>query len=75
MCENKGYDLIGQIDPSWRGELEISSVGNLNVEQGIPMHGIARVFWVDVMVWFITSETNAFQSANFDRILPLARSL
>lgn len=47
MYDSRVFDMIRRISPSGRGELEITAVNNLYIEEGQLEYGFVRGRWVD----------------------------
>lgn len=47
MYDDRVFDLIGTLSPSDRGELEVTDLNNLYVEEGTMSYDILRGWWTD----------------------------
>jgi glucose-1-phosphate thymidylyltransferase len=47
MYDDRVFDLIGTLTPSARGELEVTDLNNLYVEEGTMSYDILRGWWTD----------------------------
>ncbi len=47
MYDDRVFDLIGTLKPSARGELEVTDLNNLYVEEGTMSYDILRGWWTD----------------------------
>ena len=46
FCDGRVFEKIGRLRPSW-GELEITDVNNMYLEEGTPTHSILEGWWTD----------------------------
>ncbi len=58
MYDNQVFDLIREIKPSARGELEITAVNNLYIEKELLHYGIVRGRWTDAGTFDSLGEAN-----------------
>ena len=63
------FDLIDKIDPSDRGELEITTVNNLYIEQGELQYSFVQGRWTDAGTFESLAEANRILLDNENRIL------
>ena len=75
MYDNQVFDLIREIKPSQRGELEITAVNNLYIKKGQLRHSIVQGRWTDAGTFESLQEANSILLENDNRILRLARIL
>jgi len=75
MYDNQVFDLIREIKPSQRGELEITAVNNLYIKKGQLQHSIVQGRWTDAGTFESLQEANSILLENDNRILRLARIL
>lgn len=47
MYDHRVFELIRRVEPSLRGEMEITSVNNLYIKEGLMRHGFIRGRWTD----------------------------
>lgn len=47
MYDDRVFDLIGTLKPSGRGELEVTDLNNLYVEEGTMSYDVLRGWWTD----------------------------
>lgn len=69
MYDNKVFDLIRDIKPSARGELEITAVNNLYVKLGWVQYGFVQRRWTDAGTFESLAEAGALLLASGNRIL------
>lgn len=69
MYDDKVFDLIRDIKPSARGELEITAVNNLYIKLGWLKYSFVRGGWTDAGTFDSLNEANALLLANDNRIL------
>jgi len=75
MYDSQVFDLIRGIQPSQRGELEITAVNNLYIKKGQLQHSIVQGRWTDAGTFESLQEANSILLENDNRILRLARIL
>ena len=69
MYDNKVFDLIRDIRPSTRGELEITTVNNLYIKLGWLQYGVVSGRWTDAGTFESLQDANAILLSNENRIL------
>ena len=63
------FDLIRDIRPSTRGELEITTVNNLYIKLGWLQYGVVSGRWTDAGTFESLQDANAILLSNENRIL------
>ncbi|WP_214482979.1 sugar nucleotidyltransferase [Bacillus sp. SM2101] len=66
MYDEKVFDLIKNLKPSKRGELEITDLNNLYIEKGLMTYNIINNWWVDVGTHTSMLESNIKLSQEHD---------
>ncbi len=66
------FEILDQVQPSDRGELEITSVNNAYIEAGALQYDICRGRWTDAGTFDSLTEANRILGSNHNRILPHA---
>ncbi|VVB88548.1 UTP--glucose-1-phosphate uridylyltransferase AglF [uncultured archaeon] len=69
MYGNQVFDLIRKIEPSLRGELEITSVNNLYIQQRQLQYSFVKGRWADAGTFSSLNEANQLMLENDNRIL------
>jgi len=69
MYDDKVFDLIRQVQPSARGELEITAVNNLYIQKEQLQYGFVRGRWTDAGTFESLNEANSILLANDNKIL------
>ncbi|HBE79504.1 MAG TPA: spore coat protein [Firmicutes bacterium] len=69
MYDNQVFDFIRMINPSARGELEITAVNNLYIQQGQMEYSFVHGRWTDAGTYESLYEANIILSANNNKIL------
>jgi glucose-1-phosphate thymidylyltransferase len=69
MYDPRVFDIIRHSRPSARGELEITTVNNTYVEQGLLRYSFVRGRWTDAGTFESLIEANQILLANGNRIL------
>lgn len=69
MYDNQIFDLIRKIEPSLRGELEITSVNNLYIQQYQLQYSFVKGRWADAGTFRSLNEANQLMLENDNRIL------
>jgi glucose-1-phosphate thymidylyltransferase len=69
MYDQHVFDMIGQIAPSDRGEMEITTVNNLYIEKGQLEYSFVHGRWTDAGTFQSLNEANQLLLANENRIL------
>ena len=69
MYDNQVFDLIREIKPSQRGELEITAVNNLYIKKGQLQHSIVQGRWTDAGTFESLQEANSILLENSNEIL------
>ena len=73
MYDSQVFSLIRQIEPSERGELEITTVNNLYIENGQLQYSIVHGRWTDAGTFDSLREANDLLLENDNDILVLER--
>jgi glucose-1-phosphate thymidylyltransferase len=68
MYDSQVFDFIRMINPSNRGEMEITTVNNLYIKQGQMQYSFVRGRWSDAGTFQSLSEANTILSANNNEI-------
>ncbi len=66
MYENSVFDVIGTIQPSGRGELEISDVNNAYIERGQMNHAVVDGWWSDAGTFESLLRANILVASRFN---------
>lgn len=74
MYDHRVFDLIRRIEPSSRGELEITSVNSLYIKEGLMRHGFVRGGWVDAGTFESWFEANRIMFGDGCRVAGPATS-
>jgi len=69
MYDSQVFDLIRGIQPSQRGELEITAVNNLYIKKGQLQHSIVQGRWTDAGTFESLQEANSILLENSNEIL------
>jgi glucose-1-phosphate thymidylyltransferase len=69
MYDEQVFDLIRLTNPSARGEMEISAVNNLYIQQGQIQYSFVHGHWTDAGTYESLNEANTVLSANNNKIL------
>ena len=69
MYDEQVFDIIDRIDPSERGELEITSVNNEYIAQGLLQYSFVRGRWTDAGTFESLNEANELLLSNNNQIL------
>jgi glucose-1-phosphate thymidylyltransferase len=69
MYDQHVFGMIGQIAPSDRGEMEITTVNNLYIEKGQLEYSFVHGRWTDAGTFQSLNEANQLLLANENRIL------
>ncbi len=69
MYDDQVFGMIDRIEPSKRGELEITSVNNLYVDRGELEYSFVRGRWADAGTFESLNDANALLLGNDNRIL------
>jgi glucose-1-phosphate thymidylyltransferase len=70
MYDEQVFDLVHQIKPSARGELEITAVNNLYIQQGQLKYSFVQGNWTDAGTFESLNEANAILFAKDNHIPP-----
>lgn len=70
MYDRYVFDIIDEIEPSARGELEITSVNNRYIARGQLHYGFVHGRWTDAGTFESLNEANVIMLANNNKILP-----
>ena len=68
MYDAQVFDIIGRIDPSERGELEITSVNNEYIARGLLQYSFVRGCWTDAGTFESLNEANELLLRNDNKI-------
>lgn len=69
MYDDKVFDMIRNIKPSARGELEITSVNNIYIKRGHLQYSFVKGRWVDAGTFDSLNEANQLMLENDNKIL------
>jgi glucose-1-phosphate thymidylyltransferase len=69
MYDDQVFDFIRTINPSARGEMEITAVNNLYLKQGQMEYSLVHGRWTDAGTYESLNEANNILSANHNKIL------
>lgn len=69
MYDEQVFDIIDRIDPSERGELEITSVNNEYIAQGLLQYSFVRGRWTDAGTFESLNEANELLLSNNNQII------
>jgi len=69
MYDNKVFDFIRVLKPSWRNELEITDVNNIYLKKGQLQYDIIRGFWSDCGTFPSLLRANNFVAKKADNSL------
>lgn len=69
MYDHQVWDIIASLEPSPRGELEITSVNNRYIEQEQLFYGFVEGRWTDAGTFDSLNEANALMLYNDNKIL------
>ncbi len=69
MYDSKVFDIISNIKPSQRGEIEITAVNNIYINQGELEYSFMHGRWTDAGTFDSLNEANMLLLANDNRIL------
>lgn len=69
MYDGKVFDIISNTEPSRRGELEITAVNNVYINQGELEYSFVQGRWTDAGTFDSLNEANMLLLANDNRIL------
>lgn len=64
MYDEQVFDIIDQVEPSSRGELEITSVNNEYIARGLMRYSFVRGRWTDAGTFESLNEANALLLSN-----------
>jgi glucose-1-phosphate thymidylyltransferase len=70
LYDARVFDIIGAVEPSARGEYEITSVNNAYIASGELQYDVCRGAWTDAGTFDSLAEANAILAKNLNRILP-----
>lgn len=70
MYDHRVFDFIDRIEPSGRGELEITSVNNLYIAEDQLQYSFVRGRWTDAGTFESLNEANTLLLAHKNEILP-----
>ena len=68
MYDAQVFDIIGRIDPSERGELEITSVNNEYIAHGQLQYSFVRGYWTDAGTFESLNDANKLLLRNDNKI-------
>ena len=69
MYDEQVFDIIDRIEPSERGELEITSVNNEYIAQGLLQYSFVRGRWTDAGTFESLNEANELLLSNNNQII------
>ena len=70
LYDDQIFKVLDGVQPSARGELEITSVNNHYIEAGALQYDICRGRWTDAGTFDSLTEANRILGSNYNRILP-----
>jgi glucose-1-phosphate thymidylyltransferase len=69
MYDDRVFDFIEKINPSNRGELEITSVNNLYIQRGQLKYSFVKGKWTDAGTFESLNDAHAILSANKNQVI------
>ena len=69
MYDSQVFDIIDQIAPSERGELEITAVNNAYIARGLLQYSFVRGRWTDAGTFESLNEANELLLRNDNKII------